>query len=116
MHPRDTSVSIVVKKYLHSFLKNNAPFLSNPSVLDERINESVPRVISLCRDQDALLDEHSVVERYPTFTLYALRSMRYRNQGPPYIKTGTYKNSRVLYRVADIERWYLEHYYPNAQH
>ena len=61
---------------------------------------------------DALLTEAQVVQRYRWLTLGKLRNMRFRHEGPKYHKFGPHKNSRVFYRISDIEAWILE----NEQH
>lgn len=78
--------------------------------LDDLLQDTTEKVHRAFFVQDDLLTEKDVSVRWRFLTLSKLRNMRFRNQGPKYIKTGEHRNSRVYYKVADVERWIVEHY------
>lgn len=50
-----------------------------------------------------------VADSYPLLSVARLAEMRWRGEGPPYIKTGSARSSRVFYRASDIEEWLAAH-------
>jgi hypothetical protein len=59
---------------------------------------------------DDLLAPAQVCEQYPVFSnVQALADLRYRSEGPDYIKTAPGRAGRVFYRRSAIERWLDEH-------
>lgn len=59
---------------------------------------------------DGLLRPAQVCEQYPVFSnVQALADLRYRGEGPDYIKTAAGSAGRVFYRRSAIERWLDEH-------
>ena len=83
--------------------------MESPSELDQMLNAMVPRLQKACRFQDDLLSEKQVAERWEFLNVIKLRNMRTRNQGPVFLKFGKSRNSRVYYRIADIESWIIRH-------
>lgn len=59
---------------------------------------------------DDLLSPPRVCEQYPVFSsTQALADLRWRGEGPDYIKTAEGRAGRVFYRRSAIERWLDEH-------
>ena len=77
--------------------------------LDILLNDTVPKIIQATTRKDQYLTEKEVSARYPFLTVKQLQNWRYRHQGIKYIKTGNARNSRILYRVSDIEAFLHEH-------
>ncbi|MFJ7019667.1 DNA-binding protein [Streptomyces sp. NPDC101117] len=62
------------------------------------------------RAQDDLLPPRAVCEQYPVFSsTQALADLRWRGEGPDYIKTAEGRAGRIFYRRSAIERWLDEH-------
>lgn len=55
-----------------------------------------------------LLSETEVVERWPFLSPKLLQNFRSREKGPSYHKLGQCRNSRVFYRITDVEDWLEE--------
>ena len=81
-----------------------------PEQLKKLIATTAKKVYGACIYHDKLLSEHNVAEKYELLTVVKLRNMRSRKQGPAIYKTGPHRNSRVYYKVADIETWLNSHY------
>ena len=96
-------------RYLLSQMIFNARLISNQAQLQQLLDDTVPQLVQTITDENLILSEQQVIERYPFFTLNALRNMRCRRIGPPFHKLGRHKNSRVTYRVGDIETWLAKH-------
>ncbi len=60
------------------------------------------------RIKDEYLTEKQVAERYPILDVKKLRNFRQRGGGPQFFKFGDHRNSRVFYKIADIEQWIVE--------
>lgn len=59
---------------------------------------------------DDLLPPAQVCEEYTAFSsTQALADLRWRGEGPDYIKTAPGRAGRVFYRRSAIERWLDEH-------
>ena len=87
-----------------------ARMLSSPRELDALIKATVDKLSRAFHTQDQLLTEKQVAARYGFLDVTKLRNMRHRRTGPKYIKMGAYRNSRVYYRLADVETWIVGHY------
>ncbi|MGY1579758.1 DNA-binding protein [Streptomyces sp. MN13] len=62
------------------------------------------------RAVDDLLPPAEVCKQYPLFsTTQALADLRWRGEGPDYIKTAPGRAGRIFYRRSAIERWLDEH-------
>lgn len=62
------------------------------------------------RIPDDVLTPTQVCEQYPIFsTTQALADLRWRGEGPDYIKTAPGRAGRVFYRRSAVERWLDEH-------
>jgi len=83
--------------------------IDQPQDLDILISETISRLTHAMRHQDRLLNEKEVSQRYPFLSIKQLQNWRYRHQGIKYIKTGRSRNSRVLYRISDIEAFLVNH-------
>ncbi len=100
--------SAVIKHILIDTLMR-AKLLSSPDDLDTLLSSAVPKIMKATTRQDQLLTEKEVSQHYPFLSVKQLQNWRYRHQGIKYIKTGTSRNSRVLYRVSDIEAFLVHH-------
>ena len=100
----DVIKSIVVDAIVKSKL------LQSPKDLESLLESTVTRIDRAFRHQDQLLTEKEVEKRWPFLTLKKLRNMRFRHDGPEYLKFGQARNSRVYYKVADIESWIIKNY------
>ncbi len=87
-----------------------ARMLSSPRDLDALIKATVNKLARAFHTQDQLLTEKQIAARYAFLDVTKLRNMRHRGTGPKYIKMGAYRNSRVYYRLADVESWIVSHY------
>ena len=76
--------------------------------LDALLSDTIPKIMKATTQKDQLLTEKEVSLRYPFLSVKQLQNWRYRHQGIKYIKTGSSRNSRVLYRVSDIEAFFQE--------
>ena len=83
--------------------------LTSPHERDILITETIPKLIKAVRFQDQLLTEKEVVRRWKFLTVKQLQHMRYRDQGPKYVKFGNARNSRVYYRISEVEAWIVAH-------
>ena len=99
-HEQDILVDTVLK----------ARMLSSPRELDALIRETVDKLARAFHTQDQLLTEKQVAARYGFLDVTKLRNMRHRGNGPKYIKMGAYRNSRVYYRLGDVETWIVSYY------
>lgn len=72
--------------------------------VDRLIAKYIPK-IKATKEYDLLLTEKQVVEKYPALHLNMLRHMRQMGTGPSFLKTGLHRNSRIFYKVSDIEKW-----------
>lgn len=80
-----------------------------PKELDRFIGHQEPRIMKAVLAGDQLLNEHQVAARYgEAFAVKRLRNMRYRGTGPRFHKFGTHRNSRVFYKVSDLENFIME--------
>ena len=98
-----------VIRHLLTDLIMRAKLLESPEELDQILRVTVPRLQKACRYQDDLLTEKQVAERWEFLNVIKLRNMRTRNQGPVFLKFGKSRNSRIYYRIADIESWIIRH-------
>ena len=98
-----------VIRHLLTDLIMRAKLLQSPEELDQILRVTVPRLQKACRYQDDLLSEKQVAERWEFLNVIKLRNMRARNQGPVFLKFGKSRNSRIYYRIADIESWIIRH-------
>ena len=87
-----------------------AKLIDDVQELDTLANEALSRLLRAFHVQDDLLCEKEVAARFSFLTLTKLRKMRCAGKGPKYIKFGKTKNSRVYYRVSDIESWIVDNY------
>ena len=85
-----------------------AKLITSPDDLDTLLTETIPKIIKATTQKDQFLTEKEVAVRYPFLSVKQLQNWRYWHQGTKYIKTGTSRNSRVLYRVSDIEAWLVQ--------
>ncbi len=99
----------IVLKHLVLDIVTRAKLMSSPQDLDHLLTTSVPQLQKACRFQDHLLCEKEVSERWGFLTVRQLQNMRFRHRGPKYHKMGNARNSRVYYRISDIEAWIVEH-------
>ena len=99
----------LVIRHLLTDLIMRAKLLESPEELDRILSASVPKLQKACRFQDELLTEKQVAERWEFLTVIKLRNMRSRSQGPIFLKFGKSRNSRIFYRIADIESWIVRH-------
>ncbi|CAM2011580.1 helix-turn-helix transcriptional regulator [Acanthopleuribacter pedis] len=83
----------------------------DPQELDRFIQQQEPQIVKAILSGSQLLNETQVAQRYGNiFSVKRLRNMRYRGTGPYFHKLGDHKNSRVFYKVSD-----LEHFIATAQ-
>lgn len=99
-------INVVVTHILKEFLMK-FQMMREPDKLDPLIAVTTENITKVNKRQKDLLTEHEVVERFPFLNVNKLRNMRARSQGPSYHKFGSSRNSRVFYRMADIESWIL---------
>lgn len=65
---------------------------------------------------DDLLSPPQVCEEYSIFrNPQALAELRWRGEGPDYIKTASGRSGRCFYRRSAIERWLDEHTVSNGE-
>ena len=84
--------------------------LDEPKSLDQLLEKAVQEVTDALHFQDKLMTEREVAERWPVLSLVRLRNMRCKGNGPRFIKFGESRNSRIFYKVADIETWFVSKY------
>lgn len=91
-------------------LSLKAQILHNrPEDLDRFIQTQEPRIMKAVLAGDQLLNEKQVAARYgDVFSVKRLRNMRFRGTGPRFHKIGAHKNSRVFYKVSDLENFIVE--------
>ena len=86
-----------------------ARMIEDNAQLQAHLEHAALQVERAVRAKDVLVTEQQLEDRYPWLTVHMLRSYRKRHDGPKYLKFGKHKNSRVYYRIADVERWIIEH-------
>ncbi len=109
--PTQTAMSdanVVIRAILIDLLARSKA--ANPRQVDSLLEETTAKLFRAVRYQDRLLTEKEVVLRFPFLSLSMLRNYRNRNMGPKYIKFSASRNSRLYYRIADIESWIVAHY------
>jgi len=84
--------------------------LNTPEELDALVCASLDKIVRATHVQDQLLSEKQVAARYEFLDVVKLRNMRHRGNGPRYLKMGEHKNSRVYYRLEDVEAWIVGPY------
>ena len=99
-----------VLKHIIVDLITRSKIITHPRELDDLLEASVKKLMEAMTVQDRLLTEKEVAQRWPFLNCIRLRHYRYASKGPSYIKLGQHRNSRVYYKVADIEKWIVAHY------
>ena len=86
-----------------------AQLTSDPEKLDQLISECERKAARVVRLKDEWLTAAQVVERYPSIfpTEAALRNRVSRGLAPRYTKFGKHRQSRISFKVADVEAWIL---------
>ena len=97
---------ITTNSILHS-LAAKLQVIKNDAELENLIKGAAREIERAVLNDELLLNEKEVSERFPFWTVSALRNLRARREGPEYIKLGNKRCSRVLYRVRTINE-YLE--------
>jgi hypothetical protein len=105
--PEDTSV---VLAYILKDFAMRLKTVNGLDLLDSLIQETVGQLMRAGQYQKQLLTEKEVSEKFPFLSIIKLRNMRSRNQGPNYHKLGEFRNSRVFYKISDVESWIVQHY------
>ena len=82
--------------------------MNEPQKLDNLIQETESKISQAFHENDTLYCEKEISQKYPFLTLIKLRNMRARGNGPKHHKFGQSRNSRVYYRLGDIETWIAE--------
>jgi len=96
-------------KHILTDVMMRSKLISSPQELDTLLEEIVPMIMKAATQKNGLLTEKEVSHLYPFLSVKQLQNWRYRHQGIKYIKTGKSRNSRVLYRVSDIEAFLVNH-------
>ena len=73
--------------------------------INQLISDAETQIIRFLQDGEKLLCEKEVSARWPFLSLAMLRNMRARGYGPKFLKFGTSRNSRIFYKVMDIQYW-----------
>ena len=95
----------IVLKHLVIEAIMRSKLLDSPTSLDTLLDETVTKLTRAFHVQDRLLSEAEVARRWPFLNVKKLQNLRYRHLGPSYHKFGQARNSRIFYRVSDIETW-----------
>ena len=75
-----------------------------------RLISEVETKILGARDGEKLLCEKEVSAQWDFLSLAVLRNMRARGNGPKFLKFGQARNSRIYYKVSDVEAWINDQY------
>ena len=97
-------------KYILSDVMIRARLIDRAEEVDALLEESTGKIIRAVHAREELLTAQQVAARWPFLGGQKLQNFRYLHQGPKYLKFGKDRNSRVYYKVADIEAWIAEHY------
>ena len=97
---KDTLTEIIMKLEL----------VNDPDQIDPILDDGVSRLINAVYTEDKLLCEKEVVARFPFMSMGQLRNMRSLETGPKFVKFGDFRNSRIYYKVVDIQEWIDSHY------
>ena len=106
---KEMTINLVFKRIIAvTILKSR--HLENAQALDDLINATVQDMTAAFHHQGKLMTEKEVAARWPCLNVIRLRNMRYKENGPPYLKLGESRNSRIFYKFSDIETWLATKY------
>ena len=89
-------------------LITKAQLLATTADLEILLTDGLAQIQQVVHEADTLYCEKEISQKYPFLTLIKLRNMRARGNGPKHYKFGESRNSRVYYKLADIESWIAE--------